>query len=227
MSLISVEDAIDSAIKTIKLTFPKECPRCDLFVQGESNIERFFGWTKCDGTVVPQNYCRKCRSKKFNFHQHYLFEYEQLTIHSIKQAKNLKKNINVAGLVSKKDYVKNINLEDGTTVKLCSAILTDKFNDEIEIFLWGNDVDRVKNYSTITMIDSFIHNYKGKIALSVNKLGRIEVISEYKRKHFHHKIHVNESIQLTNDSWIVSDDAGSKSYLKTNFDSTKYADSKF
>lgn len=227
MSIISVEEAIDSVIQTIKLTIPKECPRCRLFVQGDVNIERFFGWRNCNGSIIPQSYCRKCRSKKFNPHKRYLFDYEQLTIHTIKQAKNMKKNINIEGLVSNKGYVKNINLEDGATIKLCSASLTDQFNDNLEIFLWGNDVNRIKNYSKVMIIDGFVHNYKGKIALSVSKLGRIEIISEYKKKHFPHNIHVNEPSQLSNDSWIVGEDDASKSYFKPNLNSTKSEDFKF
>ncbi len=228
MSLISVEDAIDSVIDTIKSTFVKECPRCHLFVQGESHIERFFGWKKCDGSVIPQNFCRKCRSKKYNCHETHLFEYEQLTFHTIKQARKLKKNINVEGIISKKDFVQNIDLNNGETVKLCPAILTDQFNDEIEVFLWGHDVNRVKNYSKITMIDCFIHNYRGKIALSIGKLGRVEVINEYKRKPSIHKTHADESLQtLSNDNWIVDKEDTTLSYLKTNLDDSKFNDLKF
>ncbi len=227
MSVISVEEAIDSVIQTIKLTMPKECPRCHLFVKGDANIERFFGWRNCNGSIIPQSYCRKCRNKKFNPHQRHLFDYDQLTIHTIKQAKNMKKNINIEGLVSNKGYVQNINLEDGATIKLCSASLTDQFNDNIEILLWGNDVNRVKNYSKVMIFDGFVHNYKGKIALSVSKLGRVEIISEYKRKHSFHKIHANTPSQLSNDSWIVGEDDVSKSYFKINLNNTRSEDFKF
>lgn len=39
-----------------------ECPCCKVNVQGKDNIDQVFGYRKVRGKIIPQSYCRKCRS---------------------------------------------------------------------------------------------------------------------------------------------------------------------
>ncbi len=40
-----------------------ECPCCGKIAKGEDEIEKKFGYrTMENGKVIPQSYCRKCRS---------------------------------------------------------------------------------------------------------------------------------------------------------------------
>lgn len=39
-----------------------ECSCCGLRVDGEGEIERLFGWRTPNDSVIPQSYCRACRS---------------------------------------------------------------------------------------------------------------------------------------------------------------------
>ena len=226
MSLISIEDAIESAIQSVKSTYPKECPRCKIFVQGEVDIERFFGWRRCNGKVIPQSYCRKCRSSKFNPNQQTLFEYDLLIIHTIRDAIGLKKNFNVEGVISEKNYIKNIEF-NGKLLKLCSATFTDKTNSSIEILLLGKDAQKIKNLSKIRMINGSLIKSDGKLAITTGESGRLDVIYEHKRKPIMRKINHSDDSQILDDSWIVSQSDANTTYLKETSDHRKFEDSKF
>lgn len=42
-----------------------ECPCCGKKAKGRNEIERWFGYRDMgNGKVIPQSYCRKCRSAK-------------------------------------------------------------------------------------------------------------------------------------------------------------------
>lgn len=42
-----------------------ECPCCQKKAEGSEDIERLFGYrTMADGKVIPQSYCRACRSAR-------------------------------------------------------------------------------------------------------------------------------------------------------------------
>jgi len=41
-----------------------ECPKCNLRVKGEEEIEKKFGWREVGGKTIPQSWCRRCRSGK-------------------------------------------------------------------------------------------------------------------------------------------------------------------
>jgi len=212
----SLVNAIDSAILEIKQNQKKECPRCKLIVKGPYNIEKYFGLKKLHGERIPKNYCKKCTSKKFTEHQRFVFE--NLSIHTIEQAKDMKNNFNVEGIVTEKDFIKNIPTGNRHTIKICSALLTDQFNNSVKIYLWGNNTSIVKNNSKIRIVNGYTRNYNNEIVLSVMQNGRIEIVREYERKHSFHKMHFNEPSQLSDDSWIISSDDMSNSYLKNFID---------
>lgn len=42
-----------------------ECPCCGVKSEGEENIKRNFGYRKMgNGQIIPQSYCRECRSAR-------------------------------------------------------------------------------------------------------------------------------------------------------------------
>jgi hypothetical protein len=61
---LSLDDLIEDVEEIIKEQILKTCPKCKIYTKGKQNIEEIFGYRKCNGKVIPQSYCRECRSHK-------------------------------------------------------------------------------------------------------------------------------------------------------------------
>ena len=61
---LSLDDLIEDVEEIIKEQILKTCPKCNVNTKGKQNIEEIFGYRKCSGKVIPQSYCRECRSHK-------------------------------------------------------------------------------------------------------------------------------------------------------------------
>lgn len=93
---------------------------------------------------------------------------------SIKDAKNMRANINVKGKIVDISKVRTVSTRFGDT-KTCDAYLEDE-SGRIKLGLWDTDCDKVNNNDIIELTGGFTTNFRGEVLLNRNrKDGSIEV----------------------------------------------------
>jgi len=230
---LSLEDAIDAVSKIVKESSETKCPHCELTVKGEINIEKFFGFGRCNGKTIPQSCCRECRYTKSKVSN--INATQPITFHSIEEAKNMRTGINVQGIIIKKEPSRLVITRTGDAVRVCTAYLGNDLGQTIKITIWGNDTQRVKNGTKIRIVNGYTthYHYMNETSISAGKYGQLIILENAKiekPKIFRKKI-INEPSQFDNDNWIIDEsDIKKSSFLS--FDSknefkTKVDDFKF
>jgi len=229
----SLDDTIDAVTQIIKDQWLKECPRCHKSAQGEDPIRQKFGFRRSNGKVIPQSYCIKCRSKKIRTGSDLQNDSIGFSRHTIQEAKNMWKGINLEGVIKEKEIPKKVNLRCGDTINVGSAYLVDDNDDQIKITLWGEDIKRIKNGSRIRILNAHTTKYRGEISVSPGKYGTLNVIyygeRERRKEKFTQKF-VQEPILSDDPNWIIdSDDLNKNEYLNSKSDEfeAKIQDFKF
>jgi replication factor A1 len=92
-------------------------------------------------------------------------------------AKNMRNDINIEGTIKSKGEPRTVNTKRGTTIDVCDTYLVDSEGGEIKLTLWGDDIARVKENDTVKITNAYTSTFKGEVALSLGKVGKIEVES--------------------------------------------------
>lgn len=94
---------------------------------------------------------------------------------NIKQAQAMRGGIDVTGKISGIEPKRTINLKSGGTLDVADATLEDA-SGSIKLTLWGEDISKVKQGSTVTILNGYTNEFKGKISLTKGKFGKMEVV---------------------------------------------------
>ncbi len=93
------------------------------------------------------------------------------------EAKNMRNGINIEGTVERKGEPRTVNTKTGSTIQVCDAFLVDETGGEIKLTLWADDVELVKDGSKIKIENGYTNSFKGEVALTKGKFGKLEVLS--------------------------------------------------
>ncbi len=93
------------------------------------------------------------------------------------EAKNMRNEINIEGTVERKGEPRTVNTKTGSTIQVCDAFLVDETGGEIKLTLWADDVELVKDGSKIKIENGYTNTFKGEVALTKGKFGKLEVLS--------------------------------------------------
>ena len=69
-----------------------------------------------------------------------------------------------------------VRMVKGGTLKLTEFLVQDKNKQTIELAIFGDKGDKIKNGSTIKIIDANTNEYQGRISLSIPKWGDVEIV---------------------------------------------------
>ena len=94
---------------------------------------------------------------------------------NIKEALGMRSGIDVTGKISGIEPKRTINLRTGGTLDVADATLEDA-SGSIKLTLWGEDISKVKQGSTVTIFNGYTNEFKGKVSLTKGKYGTMEVI---------------------------------------------------
>ncbi len=92
------------------------------------------------------------------------------------QAKNMREKVDIEGVVARKGDTRTVNMRSGGTIDVCDAYLTDD-SGEIKLTLWAEDIQAVNNGDRIKITNGYINSFKGEVALTKGKFGKMEVVS--------------------------------------------------
>jgi len=217
----SLDDIIKSIEDILKGKISAKCINCKFFAEGETNVERFFGFRRTSGIKIPESYCHKCQTyKEISVPSLLANEYSpkgKAIKHYVKEAKNMRCGIYIEGVVIRKENSRTVTLKDGRKTRVCSAFLIDDYDDEIKITLWCHDVDLVKDGQKIRINNGYTVLYRNEITLSAGKFGHIQILhygpNERPRKSFKYKLgKLVEHLSL--DNYIIeSSDIEKNDYL--------------
>jgi hypothetical protein len=177
---LSLDDCLEQLEKSLKANISTVCPKCNVFVKGKIEIDRIFGFRKCNGKVIPQSHCKKCRNRKSqkspsSKKTNYPLQATQDFV-SAKVAKYMKNNINIEGIVIQKETKKEFLVLSGCYRHSCTGYLIDENNDVVKFRLWGKDVLRIKNGSKIKLLRGYTKTQDGETSVCIGKSGLLEVV---------------------------------------------------
>lgn len=92
------------------------------------------------------------------------------------EAKTQLKKINIQGKVVNCKAPRDVNLKSGGTSKLMEAELEDSAG-RITLKLWGDQVQKVKDGSTVAIKNGWVSEWKGQQSLSVGSYGELVVLA--------------------------------------------------
>jgi len=92
------------------------------------------------------------------------------------QAKQMRSKINIEGTIKSKEDVRTINTKAGGTLSVCDALLTDD-SGEIKITFWGEECNKISDGIKIRITNGYTNSFKGEVALTKGKFGRMEILS--------------------------------------------------
>ncbi|MEM2963415.1 MAG: OB-fold nucleic acid binding domain-containing protein [Candidatus Anstonellales archaeon] len=84
-------------------------------------------------------------------------------------------NVDVEGKIIKLEEPREVVTKFGKKLRVANAILQDE-SGEIALSLWGDDIDKVKEGSTIRIEQGWVSEFKGTPQLSCGRFGKLTVI---------------------------------------------------
>ena len=79
----------------------------------------------------------------------------------------------IEATVTRLEPVREFAPKSGGTKKVRNGTLRDG-TGEIQLVLWGEEVDRVAEGEQIRLVDGWVKDYKGRPQISIGKVGRLE-----------------------------------------------------
>ena len=92
------------------------------------------------------------------------------------QAKNMRNGIDIEGTIERKGESRTVNQKSGGTIEVCDAYLVDD-SGEIKLTLWADDIAAIKDGDKVKITNGYTNTFKGEVALTKGKYGKLEVIS--------------------------------------------------
>ncbi len=91
-------------------------------------------------------------------------------------AKTMNSGVNFKGALKSKGQSRTVNLKRGGTVNVCDMVLADEAGTDIDLTLWGDDIDKVVDGCTVQITNGYINEFKGKKSLTKGKFGQLEIV---------------------------------------------------
>ena len=92
------------------------------------------------------------------------------------EAKNMKSGVDIEGTIEDKGEKRSVNKKSGGSIDVCDAYLVDETDGRIKLTLWAEDIELVNNGDKIKITNGYINSFKGEVALTKGKFGKIEKI---------------------------------------------------
>ena len=89
-------------------------------------------------------------------------------------AKERMKGINIVAEIKSKEASREINKKDGTTTKVCKALMSDP-NGELNLQLWGDEIEKVNVGDIVKITNGYINEWQGEKSLNVGRFGKLEI----------------------------------------------------
>lgn len=99
-----------------------------------------------------------------------------MSLVTISDARNLRRNIEVEGYVKGLEPTRFINLQNGQTASVANAFLTDGNGNFIRVSFWNDDIKKVRNNLKIRITDAITKKYRGEMSLYKGKSGTIDIL---------------------------------------------------
>ncbi len=93
---------------------------------------------------------------------------------SVANAKTMRSNINLKATVRRLGEKRTVNMRSGGTTDVCDHILGDD-TGEIKLTLWGDEISQVKEGDTVEIINGYTKEFRGEIAISSGKYGKMNI----------------------------------------------------
>lgn len=104
--------------------------------------------------------------------------------HNTRSAKIIQKEINIVGIIKKKEEIRKVIEPKTETVNyVCHATLHDDFGS-IPITLWKYDVLRVSNFDEITITNGYSYVFQGEIRISAGYEGTLTTKKTWGKNHY-------------------------------------------
>ena len=91
-------------------------------------------------------------------------------------AKGMTSGVNFKGTLKTKGQSRTVNLKRGGTATVCDMTVSDDQGGDIDLTLWGDDIDKVSEGRTIQITNGYINEFKGKKSLTKGKFGQLDVV---------------------------------------------------
>ncbi|MEM1959209.1 MAG: OB-fold nucleic acid binding domain-containing protein [Candidatus Nitrosocaldus sp.] len=85
-----------------------------------------------------------------------------------------KVSIDAAQVVSISE-VREVRLKDGSKAKVADCIIQDD-SGRIKLTLWNDQIDMVREGSTISITNGYTKEFKGESTLNIGRYGRLDVV---------------------------------------------------
>ena len=109
-----------------------------------------------------------------NFIIAHIFNFFMVTA---EQAKNMRSGVDIEGTIERKGETRTVNMKAGGTIDVCDAYLVDETGGEIKLTLWAEDIQAVNNGDRIKITNGYTNSFKGEVALTKGKFGKMEKVA--------------------------------------------------
>ncbi len=96
----------------------------------------------------------------------------------ISEAKKMRSGVNVEAEVTEKGEPRTVNLRSGGTIDVCDAVIANgekTEDDQMKLTLWGDDIKAVKVGDKVVITNGYTNEFKGEVALTKGKFGKMEI----------------------------------------------------
>ena len=100
---------------------------------------------------------------------------------SISEAKKMRSGVNVEAEVTSKGDPRTVNLRSGGTIDVCDAVIANgekTEDDQMKLTLWGDDIKAVNVGDKVVITNGYTNEFKGEVALTKGKFGKMEINPE-------------------------------------------------
>ena len=91
-------------------------------------------------------------------------------------AKGMTSGVNFKGKLKTKGQTRTVSLKRGGTANVCDLVFADDTDNDLDITLWGDDIEKAIDGCTIQITNGFINEFKGKKSLTKGKFGQLEFV---------------------------------------------------
>lgn len=91
-------------------------------------------------------------------------------------AKGMTSGVNFKGTLKSKGQSRTVTLKRGGSANVCDMVLTDEAGSDIDLTLWGDDIEKTTDGCTVQITNGYINEFKGKKSLTKGKFGQLDVL---------------------------------------------------
>jgi len=99
-----------------------------------------------------------------------------MSLVTVAEAKNLRYEFDVEGIVNSMSCPKFVNLKNGDVARVSNAYLSDGNGHKIKIEFWNDDIKKVRNNLKIKITNAYTKTFRGDTILYKSRSGLIEIL---------------------------------------------------